>query len=338
MKTSIYTLFIICTSVCAQQVPCYKKKPICDFKKVKNCNELVAFDEYSSTYYSRKMTSEVFNGTCVSCYRNGVIETQIKIVNGKQDSIGMSYYESGCPQSKMSFILGIMDGPTIFYYDSTNKKESEQNFNMGKKEGKFVLFQNNEKSDTIKLETYKNDKLDGSKKDFFENGKVKRIVFYKEGLQDGNHKQFNEEGKVIVDINYKEGKNHGTWTYYFDDGKIANIQNWNKGVKNGEFKTMDNEGLILKQEFFKKGIPDGKHIENFEDGNPKHVTQFLKGEIIEEYSFDTYGVRTDIVKMNEKNKKTQEKSKTEDDNPEEIVNEKKDKKKKKNKKEKKKKD
>jgi antitoxin component YwqK of YwqJK toxin-antitoxin module len=306
-----------------QQTPCYKKKPICDFKKLNNCNDLVAYDEYSNTYYSRKMTSEVFNGNCVSCYRNGVVENQIKIVNGKQDSIGVSYYESGCPQSEMKFVLGVMDGSTIFYFDSTGKKEIEQNFNMGKKEGSFITFKNNVENDTIKLENYKNDKLDGLKKDFFENGKVKRIVFYKEGLPNGTHKQFNEEGNVIVDINFKDGKNHGVWTYYFDDGKVANIQNWNKGIKNGEFKTLDDKGLILKQEFFKKGIPEGKHIENYEDGNQKHVTQYLKGEIIEEYSFDNYGVRTDIVKMTDKNKKGQDKSKTEDDNPEDAVNDKK---------------
>jgi antitoxin component YwqK of YwqJK toxin-antitoxin module len=108
------------------------------------------------------------------------------------------------------------------------------------------------------------------------------------------------------------------------------------GVKDGEFRTNNEKGEILTQEFFKKGIPDGKHIENFEDGNPKHVTQFLKGEVIEEYSFDSYGVRTDIIKLKDKNKKTQEKSQSEDDNPEEIVNEKKDKKK--EKKDKKKKD
>ena len=326
-----YFLVSLLINVNSQEVPCYKKKPICDFKKVKNCNELVAYDEYTNTYYSRIMTSEVFNGNCVSCYRNGVIENQINIVNGKQDSVGMSYFESGCPQSKMTFVLGVMDGPTISFYDSTGKKEIEQNFSMGKKEGKFIYFQNNDKNDTLKLETYKNDKLDGVKKDFFENGKVNRMVFYKEGFPDGSHKQFNEDGKIIVDINFKEGKNHGTWTYYFDDGKVANIQNWNKCVKNGEFKTTDDKGLILKQEFFKKGVPEGKHIENYEDGNPKRVIQFLKGEIIEEFSFDSYGVRTDKVKLSEKNKKAEGNSKTEDDNPEDAV---KDKKTKKNKKKK----
>jgi antitoxin component YwqK of YwqJK toxin-antitoxin module len=145
------------------------------------------------------------------------------------------------------------------------------------------------------------------KKEFFENGKVKRIVNYKNGLTDGYHKQFNIDGQLIVDIEFKEGKNHGAWTYYFDDGKVANIQNWNKGIKNGEFKTIDNKGLILKQASYKKGIPEGKHIEYYEDGNPKHVTQYLKGEIIEEYSFDNYGVRTDIVKLIENNKKSKNK-------------------------------
>lgn len=93
---------------------------------------------------------------------------------------------------------------------------------------------------------------------------------------------------------------------------------------------MDEKGLILKQEFFKKGIPDGKHIENYEDGKPKHVTQYLKGEKIEEYSFDNYGVRKEIVKINDK--KAGDKLKTEDDNPEDAINEKKNKKEKKKKK------
>jgi antitoxin component YwqK of YwqJK toxin-antitoxin module len=286
------------------QEPCYKKKPVCDFKKAKNCNDLVAYDEYSNTYYSRKMHSEVYTGSCISCYRNGIVENQIKILNGKQDSVGLSYFESGCPQSKMTFVLGIMDGPTVFFFDSTGRKEIEQNFKMGKKEGKFISFQNNEKNDTLKIETYKNDKLDGMKKEFFENGKVKRIVYYKNGLPDGSHKQFSFDGKLMVDIGFKEGKNHGSWTYYFDDSKVANIQNWNKGIKNGEFKTLDNKGLILKQEFFKKGVPEGKHIENYEDGNSKHVTIYLKGEVIEEYSFDNYGVRTDIVKPIDNAKKS----------------------------------
>ena len=323
MKTSILFVLslIVAQMTLSQEVPCYKKKPICDFKKVKNCNELVSYDEYSNTYLSRKESSSVFNGTCVSCYRNGVVETQIKIVNGKQDSTGINYYESGCPQSKMNFIMGIMDGPTTFFYDSTGKKQSEESFKMGKKDGMSIMFRNNDKNDTIKYETYKDDKLDGVKKEFFENGKPKRVVHYKKGLPDGTHQTYNEEGKLMVDIGFKEGKNNGTWKYYFDDGKEANVQNWLNGVKNGEFKNMDEKGLILKQEFFKKGIPDGKHIENYEDGKPKHVTQYLKGEKIEEYSFDTYGVRTDIIKMAEKNKKT-EKSKTEDDNPEDAVKEK----------------
>lgn len=309
MKYFVILLILLINHLLISQEPCYKKKPICDLKKTKNCNELVAYDEYSNTYFSRKLQTEVYNGSCVSCYRNGIVENQIKIVNGKQDSVGVSYFQSGCPQSKMTFVLGIMDGPTLFFFDSTGRKEIEQNFKMGKKEGKFISFQNNEENDTIKIETYKYDKLDGMKKEFFENGKVKRFVYYKNGLPDGSHKQFNIDGKLIVDIEFKEGKNHGAWTYYFDDGKVANVQNWNRGIKNGEFKTMDNKGLILKQAFYKKGIPEGKHIENYEDGNPKHVTQYLKGEIIEEYSFDNYGVRTDIVKLIENTKKTKNRKK-----------------------------
>jgi uncharacterized protein (DUF2249 family) len=74
-------------------------------------------------------------------------------------------------------------------------------------------------------------------------------------------------------------------------------------MKNGEFKTSDEQGKIVNQAFYKRDIPEGKHIENFSDGKPKHVTVYVKGEKIEEYTFDDYGVRTDIVKLEEKKKK-----------------------------------
>ena len=46
---------------------------------------------------------------------------------------------------------------------------------------------------------------------------------------------------------------------------------------------------------------------------------------IEEYSFDSFGVRTDIIKLSDKNKTSQEKLKIEDDNPEDDVKPKKNK-------------
>ncbi|MFM7301523.1 MAG: hypothetical protein ACKO1R_10335, partial [Crocinitomicaceae bacterium] len=122
------------------------------------------------------------------------------------------------------------------------------------------------------------------------------------------------------------------WKIYYPDGKEARCEEWASGLRNGEFKTTDELGKLISQAFYKKDVPEGKHIENFSDGKPKHVTVYLKGEKIEEYTFDDYGVRTDIIKLEEKNKKKTKEEKQESNDKKQKDKAKKDKKEKKKKK------
>ena len=281
----------------AQKKPCYQEKKICDKYKVANCHNLVLFDEDTDTYYAKKDSRLLYSGDCVTCYRNGQLETQISIVNGKQDSLGLIYYESGCLQSKMFFVGGELDGEITFYFDSTNNKDQSEFFKTGIRNGKKIKFFNNSTNDTISFESFKNNLLDGPKKEFYPNNKIHRITEYSAGLQNGSQKTYGNNGKLELDISFKNGKKHGTWHYYFDSGLEAKLESWSEGLMNGEFKELDEKGLILTQEFYKKNIPIEKHIQNYPDGKPKHITIFdKKGNVIEETLFDEYGVKTEIIK------------------------------------------
>ena len=107
-----------------------------------------------------------------------------------------------------------------------------------------------------------------------------------------------------MEISFKNGKKDGVWHYYFDSGLEAKLENWSEGLKNGEFKIMDEKGIIKMQEFYKINIPIDKHIQNYPDGKPKHITIYdKKGIIIEELSFDEFGSKKYIIKQVEKKKK-----------------------------------
>ena len=328
MKNLILILILIalCPSLCnilaQESTPCYKRKRICP-QKYNDCRNLVSFDEESNTYLSKRDNSMLYSGTCISCYRNGVMQEQITIVDGKRNGQDTSYYISGCPQSVQNFVLGKLNGTSVVFFDSTNRIEREITHVNNVVNGNYILFDNNEKNDTIFMENYKNGKPDGAKVEYYENSKRAKVVQYKNGLLDGPHQTFSLEGKIEVDYFYKEGKKHGKWKIYYPDGKVARCEEWANGLRNGEFKTTDELGKIVSQAFYKKDIPEGKHIENFNDGKPKHVTVYLKGEKIEEYTFDDYGVRTDVIKLEEKNKK-----KTKEEKQESNVNKQKDKEKK----------
>ena len=302
MRTSITLIFISVGLFCmAQKKPCYQEKKICDKYKVANCHNLVYFDQDLGTYYHKNNIYQLYTGKCVTCFKNGQLQTQISIVNGKQDSLGLKYYESGCLQSKMFFVGGKPDGEITLYFDSTNNKDQSEFFKTGIRNGKKIKFFNNSTNDTISFESYKNNLLDGPKKEFYPNNKIHRITEYSAGLQNGSQKTYGNNGKLELDISFKNGKKHGTWHYYFDSGLEAKLESWSEGLMNGEFKELDEKGLILTQEFYKKNIPIEKHIQNYPDGKPKHITIFdKKGNIIEETSFDESGVKTEIIK-NKKN-------------------------------------
>lgn len=307
------TIILLCITLSilnyiSQTIPCYQQKKIVNNRKIANCNELVSFDEETDTYYSKKDYTLRYSGKCFSSYRNGQIKSEIRIVNGKQDSIGIEYYESGCVQSKLFYILGKLEGEAIFYFDSTGNKAQIENFKNGVRNGKSIQLENNATNDTLEFITFKNNQLDGIKKEFYPKNKVHRIIEYKNGLQNGCQKNYNKDGKIELEISFQDGKKNGTWKYFFDSGKEATIQNWKDGQKNGEFSTFNEKGLILFQQFFEKNMSVDTHLENYPDGKTKHVTVFSKkSEIIEEYSFDEFGVKKEIIKRIEKNKKKREK-------------------------------
>ena len=302
MRTSITLIFISVGLFCmAQTKPCYQEKRICDNNKIANCYNLVSFDEDTDTYYAKKDSRLLYSGKCVTCYRNGQLKSQISIVNGKQDSLGKEYYESGCLQSEMFYVGGKLDREITFYFDSTNNKAETEFFKSGIRNGIKIQFFNNPSNDTIAYANYKNNLLDGLKKEFYPNNKIHRIAEYTTGLQNGSQKTYSNKGKLESELSFKNGKKHGAWHYYFDSGLKAKLENWSEGLKNGEFKELDEKGLILTQEFYKNNIPIEKHIQNYPDGKPKHITIFdKKGNIIEETSFDESGVKTEIIK-NKKN-------------------------------------
>ena len=313
MKAIISTLLISINILSySQSTPCYQQKRVCDKNKVKNCNDLVSYDEEKNTYYSKKNLNLLYTGNCVTCHRNGQLESQISIVNGKQDSLGIgisiAYYESGCVQSKLLFISGNLEGEAIFYFDSTGNKAQIENFKNGIRNGKSIQLNNNTTNDTLEFTSYKNNQLDGFKKEFYPKNKIYRIIEYKNGLQNGIQKSFSKEGKIEMEIEFQNGKKHGVWKYYFDSGKEATIQNWKAGQKNGEFRTMDEKGTLIRFESYKNGVPIETHYENDSEGKTKHVIVYDKnGIVIEEYSFDEFSVKKEIIKRTEKDKKKNKK-------------------------------
>jgi antitoxin component YwqK of YwqJK toxin-antitoxin module len=283
--------------------PCGNVIKTCDFRNVKNCYNLLSYDDQRNLYLLKKDFATPYNGTCSSCHQNGYLEESLTIVNGYRDGIDTSYFSNGCRQSIQAYAMGKLNGKSTVFYES-GRKEREINHVNNLLQGTYILFDDNERNDTIELHTYKNNLMDGVQKYYYLDSKLGKMVYYKAGLQDGPHITYTDSGKVEMRLNYKQGKKDGKWMYYYESGKEAHIENWSNGLKNGEFKTVDEKGMLLQQAFYQNNLPTGKHLEYYPDGKLKYQAIYSnKSEKLEEFSIDQFGVKTELFKKVEKSKK-----------------------------------
>jgi antitoxin component YwqK of YwqJK toxin-antitoxin module len=218
---------------------------------VVDCNEKLELDENTNTIFSRG-TGAPFTGTCETCHTNGILERKVSFIAGKENGTDTSYYQTGCPMVIRTHIQGAENGQWTFFHDTIYSVVAwEMNFFAGEKHGKHVYF--TKKGDTTLLEHYKNGLLDGIKKKYYPESKIKTEINYKKGLMDGQYINYNYDGVVIEKLNYKEGKKDGECTYFYTNGKLLQTENWDMDVKVGEQKTFYLQGHIQTLETWAKG-------------------------------------------------------------------------------------
>jgi antitoxin component YwqK of YwqJK toxin-antitoxin module len=267
-----------------------------------DCNEKLSYDENSNTY-TAGIDQLPFSGKCETCHNNGMIEHRVTFVNGKEHGVDSTFYESGCLQVVRENVTGMRNGQWLFWYDTTHILNWEMNFFMGDKHGLHIFFARN--GDTIYLEHFKYDLLDGVKKVYFRNNILEKEIHYKAGILDGPFKVYNQKSVLLQDLNYKEGKKNGELIYYYDDGVLLRTEHWNMDIKDGEFKTLYYEGHIQTVEHYKKGKKDGWFEEYYPNQKPKHKTLYKKGVVIEEHKWDEQN-REIYTYSKEKPKKTED--------------------------------
>jgi antitoxin component YwqK of YwqJK toxin-antitoxin module len=257
-----------------------------------DCNEKLTFDEDHNTFLAG-MDGTPFNGKCETCHNNGMLERTVTFVNGKENGIDSTTYESGCLQVVRAHVLGVRSGTWTYLYDTTQQMAWEMNYYLGVQHGKSIFF--TKRGDTTLFEFYKNGLLHGVQRTYhpYKHSKIQKITNYTDGFLNGSFKTFNEKGIVTQDLNYKMGKKDGEFKYYFDDGTLLRTENWSLDVKDGEFKTFYYQGFVQDHVSYKKGKFTGTAEEFYPDQKLKHkIIYDKKGVRVEEYKYDEHGRET----------------------------------------------
>ncbi len=130
------------------------------------------------------------------------------------------------------------------------------------------------KSDEI---PYKNNKIDGIVKDYYDNENLRSETTYVNDKKHGPSKEYNDDKELFIECNYFDDELHGMCKRYYGNkeeipyhhGKIHGIMriwSWNK------------DKILIEETEYKYGNKDGRQIYRFDNGDIKSIQYFKNDE------------------------------------------------------------
>ena len=134
---------------------------------------------------------------------------------------------------------------TIFLDPAGNKVSEGREVNH-LQEGEWKYYHRNSKA-VMSVEKYKEGKLDGLRKVFYDKGAIAEETNYINGVKDGVYKKYTEKGIVLEEALYKNDNYNGPATYRDESGKVVSQGNYTDGLKTGIWKFYA-DGKLTKEQ------------------------------------------------------------------------------------------
>ena len=132
------------------------------------------------------------------------------MLNGKKTGSWLTYHKGTnikhIPETIVNYHDGVLHGVAL-KFDKTSNLTEKAFYVNGVLEGKMI---NYKRSKIVGETDYKNGKIDGVRKLYYDSGtaygKIKEEGTFKNGKRDGYAKWYDQEGKVMFEYQYKDGK------------------------------------------------------------------------------------------------------------------------------------
>jgi antitoxin component YwqK of YwqJK toxin-antitoxin module len=143
------------------------------------------------------------------------IEGQFR--RGRQEGEWTYWHENGQVNRKMSYKNGQPDGEwEVFRSDGT--LSGKRSYKNGLRDGEWVNYDKTGQQMLLQ-EHYAAGKLDGVRKVWFPNGKLRQEAGFKQGRRHGMAAEWNENGEKIAEATYVEDKPDGIAMQVLPDGR-----------------------------------------------------------------------------------------------------------------------
>jgi len=101
--------------------------------------------------------------------------------------------------------------------------------------------------------TFKNGKLDGRRKMYYDNGNLKLNRIYTNGLENGPSSEFYEDGTLKQQGDFVDGKENGLWEMYYPNGQLKQRATFVKGKIVGDSYSYYSTGRLKMKATFVDG-------------------------------------------------------------------------------------
>lgn len=197
-------------------------------------------------------------------YPDGPLAGRGFMRDGKPDGYWINFYSSGVKKSEGNRVNFELEGPWIFY-DTTGAVAHVIEYRQGRKNGKYVSYENGLIKDSC---IFVNDTIFGRKYSY-ELGFLKYVYSFKDGKEHGNAFEFDTSGTVITILTYANGvltrqlkvnrKNEfggkeGLYMSFYDNFSVKEEGFYSSGLKNGLFKFYNVNGELIRSEIWRHGV------------------------------------------------------------------------------------
>jgi uncharacterized protein len=188
----------------------------------------------------------------IETWLNGIGKQHCYYQKDKLNGVYTTWYPNSSKESEKNYLNDTLNGKYFEYY-SNNQKSKECEFDgKGQLTGKVITYDRAGKITSEESE-YKNGKLDGTRTEFFPDGRIQRILTYQNG-----HLQkivcLDEKGKQLYEA--KDADSSIYLKSFYGDGIISSEGLLVKDKRQGKWKFYNPLGIIKSDSNYKNGILD----------------------------------------------------------------------------------
>ena len=145
--------------------------------------------------------------------------------------------------------------------------------------GKVKYYHTNDSIQAVA--NYKDNKLEGYFKEYYESGELKSEFLFKENIAHGDHKIYHKNGQLYAIKTFSNGIETGEIRQFYENGnKEFEGQFDANGKKDGLWKAWNIEGDLVTEYRLNHGVIDGKIFGTDPNLNSTYSGEFNKGELV----------------------------------------------------------